>query len=266
MATVFVFFPVFNTGDLLRDFLEKLAETRDFLGKLNLNVHSFAVDDGSTCAYTRSILDGAPTLNVLRHNTNEGCAVALKTALAHMESMSEPGDYMVWLDADGEHRPMQLTGLLPILMNKSADLALAQIIWQEHHMSEFDRKLQEGMGALEAEVIFGARRRWHQHCPGFWVVRAEFLRKTDVVKCYNDYLLAFKAEYGSLPRWGEDMTFAACVHTCGGIVNDDTITQSHMPAPNRPATKIVDQYYRALMHMRLYQTFFAGIQKAREPS
>lgn len=255
--TLFVCFPVYNTGGLLRKFLNELGNTIPFLEKLGVAVKCIAVDDKSTDIMTCMILKHSPIpLEVIYREVNGGCCEGLSTALERVMEQCTERDFMSWLDADGEHPPMKLLGVLPVLQRKLADLALVQIVWQEDHMASYDRKLQDAMGTLEAMVIFGPDRQWRQHCPGCWVVTGEFLVDKGTPRLYRQYLNFYKSETGQLARWGEDMSFVACVHNLGGRVDDSTITVSHMVVPNRPPEKVVSQYTHAFTHLGLYERFF----------
>lgn len=252
-------FPVYNTGELLRGFLMELRETIPFIEKLGVKVTCIAIDDASSGELTLDILRNPPTpLEVIHHEQNGGCFQGLITALECACKICGPDDYVAWLDSDGEHKPMQLIGLLALVQRGVADLALSQIIWKEDMMSEYDRRLQDAVGLLEAQVILGPGHRWHQHCPGCWVVNAGLVPKsTALLKGYADFYFANEAEHA---RWGEDMSYVACVGFLGGRVNSDSITLSHMLAPNRPMSKVVSQYEHALAHLRLYSKFFQEVK------
>ncbi len=259
---LFVAFPVYKTGAPLHDFLLELGATIPLLQKLGMEVKCIAVNDATPDRETLGILENPPIqgLEVINRSVNGGCCEALVSGLEYVANRSQTEDMVAWLDADGEHRPTQLIGLTSILERGAADLALSQIVWREGHMEEYDRLLQWGMGALEAKVIFGDERRWVQHCPGCWVVSAKYLVLNEAHRVLRNYLDFYHKKEGKRAQWGEDMTFVACVHHLGGRVDDSTITTSHMPAPNRPPTKVVSQYTHALAHLGYYGEFFGSMQ------
>lgn len=250
--TIWITFPVYNTGRLLHDFLAELKTVSTILRSEYKSVILVAVDDGSTDSNTVDILKDSPDVHVIRHDENKGVVAGLLTALQYVGAHCSPEDCMAWLDSDGEHDPLHLVHLVRMMKNKSVDMALAQLLFREEHMGEIDRKSQEFMGAVEGKLLLG--HYFFQHCPGCWIVRAEYIVSgAENLKAYMDF---YKKETGMAPRWGEDMTFLAIVKNLGGQINDDLCSASHMPAPNRSLEKIIDQLYHAVIHLRLYQGFF----------
>ena len=67
------------------------------------------VDDGSADADLQGLLGGTD-ITVLRHAENRGKGAALATALQHV--LERGGTHMVTIDADGQHLPGDLPGLL----------------------------------------------------------------------------------------------------------------------------------------------------------
>ena len=60
------------------------------------------IDDGSTDADVSALLSGLD-VTVLRHEKNLGKGQAILTASRHMEQHG--GEYMITIDADGQHDP-----------------------------------------------------------------------------------------------------------------------------------------------------------------
>ena len=67
------------------------------------------IDDGSTDADLRDLLRDL-SVEVIRHNTNQGKGAALCTALKILQQRSV--DYMITLDGDGQHYPEDLFSFL----------------------------------------------------------------------------------------------------------------------------------------------------------
>jgi glycosyltransferase involved in cell wall biosynthesis len=91
-----VLVPVYQPG---RRLLTLVTELRDAAP----DIHLVVVDDGSS-PVSASTLDAAVDLGctVLRHSTNRGKGVALKTGFRHI-AQAHPGDHVVCADADGQH-------------------------------------------------------------------------------------------------------------------------------------------------------------------
>ena len=91
--------PVYNHASAIRQVAEKVLQY----------VPDLVVDDGSTDADLRTLLDGLP-LHYCRHEVNRGKGAALRHAL---RILADSGyDYMLTLDADGQHDPADLPAFL----------------------------------------------------------------------------------------------------------------------------------------------------------
>ncbi|RGC69208.1 Undecaprenyl-phosphate 4-deoxy-4-formamido-L-arabinose transferase [Micromonospora sp. MW-13] len=88
--------PVYEPGSRLSEFVAALRDAAP-------GVHVVVVDDGSGPASAR-VLDAAGEFGctVLRHATNRGKGVALKTGFRHV-TRAYPGHDVVCADADGQH-------------------------------------------------------------------------------------------------------------------------------------------------------------------
>jgi glycosyltransferase involved in cell wall biosynthesis len=95
--------PVFNNRETVR----KVAEDcRALLGKV------LVVDDGSTDADLTELLAGLD-VTLVSHGENQGKGEAILTASRYIEDHG--GDYMITIDADGQHLPRDLEKFLPLL-------------------------------------------------------------------------------------------------------------------------------------------------------
>ncbi len=95
--------PVFNNRDTVKDVVS---------GCLSVLQNVVVVDDGSTDADLASMLAGM-NVTVLKHAENLGKGRAILTASRHIEDQG--GDYMITIDADGQHRPADINKFLPLL-------------------------------------------------------------------------------------------------------------------------------------------------------
>lgn len=258
---LYVCFPVYNEQAALRDFLVELKRVRRLIKRLDIEVKCIAIDDGSTDPVTLDILkEPHLPLHVIVNDHNEGVCGALRTAIDHVVDYCSDRDYMAWLDADGEHKPIYLLNLLYDLWRRKHDMGVIQLVWHPEHMPKYDRDMQARLGRAESRAISkigeGKPLRWYQHSPGFWMVTTDLLVNQGVEDLYSQYLRYHAREEGIRARWGEDMTFIACVRYAGGVINDSTIVYSHMPAPNRAMGKVTIQSEQAMVHLALYRRFF----------
>ncbi len=114
------------------------------------------VDDGSDDD-TSNIAHEAGAL-VYTHLTNRGYGAALKTGI--LAALTHGADYVVTLDADGQHEPVEITLLTAPLVNHEADL----VIGDRFH----EHSTRRGMSFFRAVLIFlGNLFTWILY--GVWV-------------------------------------------------------------------------------------------------
>jgi len=99
ITEVLVVIPVYNHADTLRRVVE---------GVLALNLDVLVVDDGSTDSGADTLV-GLP-VRVIRHERNQGKGRAILTAATEAIRLNKR--YIVTLDADGQHDPVEIPKLL----------------------------------------------------------------------------------------------------------------------------------------------------------
>jgi len=110
--------PVFNEEGALEAFLPELTEycvLNDF--------RLVFVDDGSSdgsAALLETVCDGGQ-IRLLRHKVNRGYGAAIKTGIAASDT-----DFVVTLDADGQHRPEDVSRLFECAIRNNADMVVGR--------------------------------------------------------------------------------------------------------------------------------------------
>ena len=99
-ADTLVVIPTYNNEGTLADVIARVRAQ---------GLPICVVDDGSTDS-TASILKGEKDVRVLRHSVNQGKGAALKTAFKAARDWGF--DYVLSLDADGQHFPEDIPGIL----------------------------------------------------------------------------------------------------------------------------------------------------------
>jgi glycosyltransferase involved in cell wall biosynthesis len=89
-------------------------------GVLNVSRHVIVVDDGSTDCTVKKVLDYPVTL--LRHPINLGQGAALQTGFDY--AITQPVDFLVTFDADGQHTPEEIPYLVDICQSGGYDVVL----------------------------------------------------------------------------------------------------------------------------------------------
>jgi len=104
--------PVFNNRETLRRVVEKC---RAILPKV------VVVDDGSTDTDVEKLLSGLD-VTILRHGKNLGKGRAILTASRFVEQQG--GEYMITIDADGQHLAKDLLKFIPLLEQDGSALII----------------------------------------------------------------------------------------------------------------------------------------------
>ena len=110
-AAIFVAVAAYNEGGVIRSVLRPLVAQ---------GYSVVVVDDGSTDNTWRQ-LKGSGAYR-LRHPFNLGQGAALQTAVSY--ALEQDAQYVVHFDADGQHSPEDLPGLLAPLLAGRADVVL----------------------------------------------------------------------------------------------------------------------------------------------
>ncbi len=119
-----VLIPVYNHAERVMSVIERAVA---------LGWPVWVVDDGSTDG-TKAALARAEGITVLRHEKNLGKGAALLTGFA---AMAGEADWAVTLDADGQHDPEDVPGMIraippglrPIIIGRREDMVGGDVPW-----------------------------------------------------------------------------------------------------------------------------------------
>jgi glycosyltransferase involved in cell wall biosynthesis len=123
--------PVYNNKGTVRDIVQGC---RSVLEKV------VVIDDGSTDADVASLLAGIDAV-VLRHDKNSGKGRAVLSAARYIEEQG--GDYMITIDADGQHNPADIEKFIPLLDEKAPAIIIGSRNFDTENVpgkSRFGRK------------------------------------------------------------------------------------------------------------------------------
>lgn len=110
--TVWCAVPVYNNRATVR---QVAAECREMLP------HVVVIDDGSTDTDLVELLSDLDVV-VLRHGKNLGKGEAILTASRYVEAQG--GEYMITVDADGQHLPHDINKFLPLLQGEPPGIVI----------------------------------------------------------------------------------------------------------------------------------------------
>jgi glycosyltransferase involved in cell wall biosynthesis len=124
--------PTYNHKNHLRRVVEKTFQ---------LGMPIFVVDDGSTDS-TLDVLSSISGLTILRHEKNVGKGAALLTGF---EAAAPKADWVVTIDADGQHNPEEIPSLIqaipegtrPLVIGKREGMEIRNVPWTSRWGREF---------------------------------------------------------------------------------------------------------------------------------
>jgi len=161
--------PAFNEEQSLKEYLPVLMKSCQ-----NNNWKAIIVNDGST-DNTKSILSGFVSNNffsIINHKVNRGYGGALKSGILAAET-----EFVVTMDADGQHRVEDVSVLLDFLKTNNADMVVGKREYDRNHYRTIGKKairffarmlmkvpvedLNSGMKIYRTELV----KKYLKHCP-----------------------------------------------------------------------------------------------------
>lgn len=161
--------PIYNEAPTVLAVLSEVEKRVDLL---------IAVDDGSTDDTPRLLREWAGKrrrVTLIRLKRNVGMAGALKRGFLHAESLLrkrklKPDDILVNIDADGQHRPEYIPGILEMMASRGWDIVLTRrdfskypaykragnrvLSWLARKLSGFPyRDVESGLRFMRAKVV-----------------------------------------------------------------------------------------------------------------
>lgn len=97
--------------------------------------HVVVIDDGSTDE-TRKIAQEAGAI-VLSHRRNRGKGAAIRTGFQY--ALENDFDYVVTIDGDGQHNPLEIPDLLGNIMNNGYDMSIGYRVGDDSEMPMWRR-------------------------------------------------------------------------------------------------------------------------------
>jgi glycosyltransferase involved in cell wall biosynthesis len=134
---VFIIVPAYNENNQIRQTVRSLL-TQPF--------QVVVVDDGSR-EEQASFLKGLPVV-CIRHTVNLGQGAALQTGTDF--ALSKGANFIVHFDADGQHNPKDLHGILYPLLRRQADITIGSrfLLKESAAMIPFSRKIILFLGRI----------------------------------------------------------------------------------------------------------------------
>ena len=146
---IFTLVPAFNEASKIGTLLEEVPTTVD-----GIEVEVVVIDDGST-DQTRAVAM-ASGVGVLRNETNQGKGAALCRGLKALSGRTI--DAIVWMDADGQHRPSSIPDIVRPVLRDRIDLCVGSRYLSAH---------QSGSAPLNRRIVRNLVMRTVRRRTGF---------------------------------------------------------------------------------------------------
>jgi glycosyltransferase involved in cell wall biosynthesis len=175
--------PVFNNRATVRQVVVKCRE---------ILTHVVVVDDGCTDANLVELLSDLDVL-VLKHNKNLGKGQAILTASRYVEAHG--GEYMITIDADGQHLPKDINKFLPLMREEIPGIIIGCRDFTTDNIpvsSRFGRSFANFWLLVETGKIVGDCQS------GFRAYPVHYLNQMDFKGAHYD----FEAEVLAKAAWG----------------------------------------------------------------
>ena len=183
LESVWCAVPVFNNRETVR---QVVAQCRDILP------HVVVVDDGCTDADLVELLSGIDVV-VLKHDRNLGKGQAILTASRYVEEHG--GEYMITIDADGQHLPKDINKFLPMMQDDLPGIIIGCRDFNTDNVpasSRFGRSFANFWLLVETGKVVGDCQS------GFRAYPVRYLNQMDFKGAHYD----FEAEVLAKAAWG----------------------------------------------------------------
>lgn len=217
---------------------KNIAATIKGIRKHAKNCEVLVVDDGSTDK-TAAVAENLG-IRVISHPFNMGCGVALQTGYKY--ALEKQFDYVVQIDADGQHEPGDIGRLLEPVISQKADMAIGSRFLNHPYRIEKIRRL--GM------IIFS-------------VLVSKFIGKkfTDATSGYramNKKMLNFFSQM-DFPSDFPDADLILATHLAGFKITEVPVKMYLSPPTKKPMHRgFVPFYYVFKMFLSIFITLIRG--------
>lgn len=121
--TIYFILPMYNEAENLSSLLDKIKN----LSQPGTEVKVIAVNDGSTDDSVEKLMEYKDQLpiHLIDHVVNKGLGITLLDGLTYAASISSSTDFIVTMDADDTHDPVQVQQMMAKMLTDELDLVIA---------------------------------------------------------------------------------------------------------------------------------------------
>lgn len=143
---ILIIIPAYNEEMMIGEVLKAIPRRLPGIGKVSIIV----VDDGSSDA--TGLVARKKGATVIKHKVNCGLGAAIGTGFAYAQVLDF--DIVVTLDADGQHRAVDLPRIVKPLLTNDVDVVIGSRLRHKNSMPLF-RKIINWLSNIMTYVFFG---------------------------------------------------------------------------------------------------------------
>ena len=144
MPSTFIIIPAYNAADTIGNVVHRVKKCG--------YEHVIVVDDGSKEESTSLAAEKAGAV-VLKHIVNRGYGAALRTG--YLYAIENNAQYVVTLDADGQHQPEEISELLKPVLAGTVDISLGSRFMTKRSNVPLLRKMFLKIGIKVVYLFYG---------------------------------------------------------------------------------------------------------------
>jgi len=148
-----VVIPVFNESEALSVFVPRLLAYAKPRGWTVIFVDDASTDDSFDCLNQYS---DEPSVRIVRHEVNRGYGSALKTGISAVHT-----EFVLTMDADGQHRPIDADELFGLLRQREADMVVGR---RPPNSTSFYRWIAGRLMTLEIRDLNSGMKAYRTAC------------------------------------------------------------------------------------------------------
>ena len=149
MSKISIIVPAYNEAKRIGDMLQELKETTAKIKNLNFEI--IVVDDGSSDNTFKIAKNMGVT--VIRHPVNRGTGATLVTGFKR--AIQNKSDFVVIIDADGQHDPREIGQILEPVFKGEADISIGSRFAGDNHKMPLFKKIGNAILNMITLTIYG---------------------------------------------------------------------------------------------------------------
>lgn len=175
-----VVIPAYNEQEKIEEVITSIQNIKTKAQELDFQLLIYVVDDGSTDE-TASLAQKAQADRIIKHKTNLGLGAAVRSGL--LAAHKNGADIAVKFDADLQHDPNDIIGLIEPILNDEADV----VYGNRFERIEYKMPLVRKTGNKVFTWLMGMLTKWplKDSQPGIFAINKDYLQVFNLPGDYN---------------------------------------------------------------------------------